>query len=77
MSAFITLHDADSPKKKWPLGRPVTVRASSIDTIRGYPDGRTRAVVGIHGQFLHVTERESEVLEKIIAAGRRPGRGLA
>ena len=66
--AFITVHDGEAPRRKFPVGRPVQVRASSIDTLRGYPDGHVRTVLGIHGSYLHVTETEDEMLALIEAA---------
>lgn len=65
MSVFITVHDGDVSKKWWPDGRPVRVRADSIDTLRGYPDGRIRTVLGIRGSYLHVMETEDEILALI------------
>jgi hypothetical protein len=62
LARFITLHDANSSKKKFPEGRVMRVRADSIDTLRPYPDGRARTVLGIHGNYLHVTETEDEIL---------------
>lgn len=59
---FITVHDADVSKKKFPDGKPVRVRAQSIDSLRPYPEGRTRTVLGIHGSYLHVTETEDEIV---------------
>lgn len=59
---FITVHDATASKRQWPLGRPVRVRADAIDTLRPYPEGTTRTVLGIHGVYLHVTENESQIL---------------
>lgn len=63
MSRWITLHDAESNKKRFPGGRPVRVRADAIFSLRGYPDGRERTVVGIGGgYYLHTIETEEQVL---------------
>lgn len=62
---FITVHDAEVSARKMPEGRPVRVRADSIDTLRGYPDGRTRCVVGVNGSYLHVVETEEQILNLI------------
>lgn len=62
---FITVHDSEVSKRRWPEGRPIRVRAESIDTLRGYPGGRTRTVIGINGSYFHVTETEDEILALI------------
>lgn len=69
---FITVHDANSSKKKFPDGRVMRVRADSIDTMRPYPDGRARTVLGIHGNYLHVTETEDEIIAQIPTAYLHP-----
>lgn len=58
---WIEVHDAEYWKRKFPKGRPVKVRRSSIDTMRHYEDGRTRTVLGIRGTFLHITETKEEL----------------
>lgn len=70
---FILLHDAATSKKKYPEGKAVYVRPDSIDILRGYKDGRVRTVVGVRGQFLHVTESVHVIMKKIERAkqGRR------
>ena len=73
---FITVHDAESSKRRFPEGRPMRVRADSIDSLRGYPDGRARTVLGIHGSYLHVTETEDEVLHLIGGHILSPGSEL-
>lgn len=62
---FITVHDGSVSKRKFPDGKSVRVRATSIDTIRPYPSGRVRCVLGIRGSYIHVTETEDEVLALI------------
>lgn len=59
---LVVVHEDVHNRRKWPEGRPVTVRASSVDTLRGYPAGTTRCVLGIHGQFLHVRETHEEMV---------------
>lgn len=73
MHGWITVHDSfgktrRSAAKRPP--RPMRVRASSIDSIRPYGDGVTRAVLGIHGSFLHISETEAEIERMILDAER-------
>jgi hypothetical protein len=58
---FITLHDGEANRRKFPDGKPVQVRAQSIDMLRGYPDERVRTVISVHGAYLHVIETEEQI----------------
>jgi hypothetical protein len=62
---FITVHDGNVSKKRFPDGRPMQVRADSIDSMRGYAEGRVRTVLGIRGSYLHVTETEDQLIAMI------------
>lgn len=69
MTGFITVTDAEVKNRHYPDGRPVMVRASSIDSIRPYAEGRVRCVLGIHGSYLHVRETEEQIMQAIVQAG--------
>jgi hypothetical protein len=62
---FLTLHDTFNATKRHPEGDTIRVRADAIDTLRGYPDGLTRCILGVHGAFHHVAETEDEILEML------------
>lgn len=67
-SGWITVHDAEVPKKSRP--RPVRVRASAIYSIRPYAEGLARCVLGIGGRaYIHVEETEDEIFTKIAESG--------
>lgn len=68
---FITLHDMTRVTRKTRKagGKPIRVKLSSIDVLRGYNEGDVRCVVTVHGVHYHV----AETIEQIEYAMRTKG----